>query len=108
MAEACALARRHELAPETLMEIFTGTLFSAPAYQVYGPVVAKQSFEPAGFLLRHGLKDIRQAIEAGESAGAPLPFAGILRDNFIDAIAHGDADRDWSALSAVAMRRAGL
>ena len=108
MAEASALARRHGVAPATLMEIFTGTLFAAPAYKVYGPVVANQNFEPAGFLLRHGLKDIRQAIDAGESVGAPLPFAGVLRDNFIDAIAHGDADKDWSAISAVALRRAGL
>ncbi len=108
MAESCALARRHDLPAETLMDIFTGTLFAAPAYKVYGPIVAKQIFEPAGFLLRHGLKDVRQALEAGENAGAPMPFASILRDNFIDAIAHGDEDRDWSALSAVAMRRAGL
>jgi 3-hydroxyisobutyrate dehydrogenase-like beta-hydroxyacid dehydrogenase len=108
MAESCALARRHEISAETLMEIFTGTLFAAPAYKVYGPVIAKQTFEPAGFLLRHGLKDVRQAIEAGEAVGAPLPFAGVLRDNFIDAIAHGDAEKDWSALSAVACRRAGL
>jgi hypothetical protein len=108
MAESCALALRHQISPETLMEIFTGTLFAAPAYKIYGPVVARQSFEPAGFLLRHGLKDVRQAIEAGEAVGAPLPFASIVRDNFIDAIAHGDADKDWSAIAAVARRRAGL
>jgi 3-hydroxyisobutyrate dehydrogenase-like beta-hydroxyacid dehydrogenase len=108
MAEANALGRRYGIASEKLIGLFTDTFFSAPAYKVYGPVVAKQNFEPAGFLLRHGLKDIRQAIEAGESVGAPLPFAGILRDNFVDAIAHGDADKDWSAISAVALRRAGL
>lgn len=108
MAEASALGRRYGIASEKLIGLFTDTFFSAPAYKVYGPVVAKQNFEPAGFLLRHGLKDIRQAIEAGESVGAPLPFAGVLRDNFIDAIAHGDADKDWSAISAVALRRAGL
>ena len=108
MAEACALARRNGLDANALIELFAGTLFAAPAYKGYGPVVARQTFEPAGFLLRHGLKDIRQAMELGESSGAPLPFASVLRDNFIDAIAHGDADKDWSAVSAVAMRRAGL
>jgi hypothetical protein len=108
MAESCALAARHGLSPDKLMELFVSTLFAAPAYQVYGPLVAEQRFEPAGFLLRHGLKDIRQAIEAGESSGTPMPFAGVLRDNLIDAIAHGDADKDWSAIAAVARRRAGL
>jgi 3-hydroxyisobutyrate dehydrogenase-like beta-hydroxyacid dehydrogenase len=108
MAEACALARRHEIPSSRLMELFTGTLFAAPAYKVYGALVAEQKFEPAGFLLKHGLKDIRQALEAGEAAGAPLPFASVLRDNFVDATAHGDSEKDWSAVSAVAMRRAGL
>jgi len=108
MAESCALARRNDIPPDRLMEIFTATLFAAPAYKVYAPHVTEQSFEPPGFLLRHGLKDIRQVIEAGEAVGSPLPFASILRDNFIDAIGHGDADKDWSALSAVAMRRAAL
>lgn len=108
MAESCALARRHDLKPETLMEIFVGTLFAAPAYKIYGPIVAGRRFEPAGFLLEHGLKDVRQAIEAGERAGVPLPFASIVRDNFIDAIAHGDSHKDWSAIADVAYRRAGL
>ena len=108
MAEAFALARRHDLEPRILMEVFTGSLFAAPVYKTYGPMIVEQRFEPAGFKLPLGLKDVRLALEAGEAAGAPLPFASILRDNFVDAISHGDADKDWSAIAAVAMRRAGL
>jgi 3-hydroxyisobutyrate dehydrogenase-like beta-hydroxyacid dehydrogenase len=48
------------------------------------------------------------ALAAGEAAHVPLPFASILRDDFIDAIAHGDAAKDWSAVAEVAMRHAGL
>jgi hypothetical protein len=40
--------------------------------------------------------------------GVPLPFASVVRDNLVDAIGHGDAGRDWSALALVARRRAGL
>ncbi len=47
-------------------------------------------------------------LAAGEQAGAPMPFASVLRDNFVDAIAHGDGDKDWGAISKVALRRAGL
>ena len=108
MAEAVALARRYELDPNTLMEVLTGTLFAAPAYKTYGPMVVEQRFEPANFKLPLGLKDVREALRAGEAVGAPLPFASVLRDNFVDAIAHGDADKDWSAVARVAMRRAGL
>ena len=38
----------------------------------------------------------------------PLPLASLIRDHFLEAIAHGDGDKDWSALAAVASRKAGL
>jgi 3-hydroxyisobutyrate dehydrogenase-like beta-hydroxyacid dehydrogenase len=108
MAESIALARRHDVDPSKLIEVFTGTLFAAPAYKVYGPAILNGKFEPPGFKLALGLKDVRLALTASEKSGAPLPFAGILRDNFVDAIAHGDGDKDWAAVSKVALRRAGL
>jgi 3-hydroxyisobutyrate dehydrogenase-like beta-hydroxyacid dehydrogenase len=108
MSEAFVLARRYGIEPLTMAEIFTETLFAAPAYKIYGPIIAGKQFEPAGFELRHGLKDIRLVLQAAGQAGVPLPIAGILRDNFIDAISHGDGDKDWSAIANVAERRAGL
>ena len=65
-------------------------------------------FEPAGFDLRLGLKDAKLALAAGEDVNVPLPFASVLRDNYLDALAHGDESKDWSAMSRVALRRAGL
>ncbi len=100
--------RRYDLDPKILMEVLTGSLFAAPAYKTYGPMIVEQRFEPANFRLPLGLKDVRLALEAGEAVGAPLPFASVLRDNFIDAIGHGDQNKDWSAIAAVAARRAGL
>lgn len=108
MAEAFALVRRYDLDAHILHEVLSNTLFAAPAYKGYGQMIADERYEPVGFRLPLGLKDVRLAIEAGEAAGAPMPFASILRDNFIDAIAHGDAGKDWSALARVAARRAGL
>ncbi len=55
-----------------------------------------------------GLKDVRLALAAGEAAGVPLPFGSVVRDNLIDAIGHGDGEKDWSSLGLVARRRAGL
>jgi 3-hydroxyisobutyrate dehydrogenase-like beta-hydroxyacid dehydrogenase len=108
MAESIALARRHHVDPGKLIEVFTGTLFAGPAYKVYGPAILEGKFAEAGFKLALGLKDVRLALAASERSGAPLPFAGVLRDNFVDAIAHGDGDKDWAAVSNVALRRAGL
>ena len=108
MAEAFALVRRYDLDPGILRDVLTGTLFAAPAYKTYGDLIVEQRFEPALFKLPLGLKDVRLALEAGEAVHAPLPFASVMRDNFLDAIAHGDAEKDWSAVSRVAARRAGL
>lgn len=108
MSEAFVLTRRHGVEAQTMAEIFTETLFSAPAYKVYAPIIAGRAFEPAGFALRLGLKDVRLAMEAGEGAGVPLPIASLLRDNFLDAIGHGDGDKDWSAIADVSARRAGM
>lgn len=38
---------------------------------------------------------------AGEEVNVPLPFASILRDNYLDALAHGDVGpHSWSPLDA--------
>jgi 3-hydroxyisobutyrate dehydrogenase-like beta-hydroxyacid dehydrogenase len=108
MGEVFALAHRHDVDAEALREVITNTLFAAPAYKLYAPVIAARKFEPAGFKLPLGLKDVRLVIAAGEEAGVPLPFASVLHDNFIDALGHGDGGKDWSAIADVAWRRAGL
>jgi 3-hydroxyisobutyrate dehydrogenase-like beta-hydroxyacid dehydrogenase len=108
MSEAFVLARRYGVEPQTMVEIFTETIFAAPAYKVYGPIIAGRKFEPAGAALRHGLKDVRLMMEAGEAVGVPLTIASLLRDNFLDAIAHGDGDKDLSAIADVSARRAGI
>jgi 3-hydroxyisobutyrate dehydrogenase-like beta-hydroxyacid dehydrogenase len=107
MSEAFAFGARQNVAPEKLAEILTGTLFAAPAYKTYSAAILEQKFE-AGFKLALGLKDVRLMLAAGEKAGAPLPFASVVRDNFVDALAHGEGDKDWAAISRVAYRRAAL
>ena len=108
LAEAFALVRAYGLDAKIVKDVMVGTLFAAPAYRTYGDLIVGQNFEPALFKLPLGFKDVRLALEAGEASHAPLPFASVMRDNFLDAIAHGDAEKDWSAVSMVAARRAGL
>ncbi len=108
MSEAFALVRGYGLDAKVVKDVMVGTLFDAPAYRTYGDFIVEQRFEPALFKLPLGLKDVRLALEAGEAVHAPLPFASVMRDNFLDAIAHGDAEKDWAAVSRVAARRAGL
>jgi 3-hydroxyisobutyrate dehydrogenase-like beta-hydroxyacid dehydrogenase len=107
MGEAAAMAGGHGVAPSELMEVLTNTLFTAPLYKNYGGMIAAHRYEPAGFKLVLGLKDVRLALEAADLVHAPLPFGGVLRDSFVDAIAHGQSDQDWSAVAEVSRRRAG-
>jgi 3-hydroxyisobutyrate dehydrogenase-like beta-hydroxyacid dehydrogenase len=108
MAEALVLVERHGVAPAALLDVLTNTLFSAPVYQNYGKMIAERRYEPAGFRLVLGLKDVRLALEAAEGARTPMPFASVVRDHLLEAIAQGDGDLDWSALADVARRHAGL
>ena len=108
MAEASALARAHGVSAADFLEVMTSTLFAAPAYQGYAKLIATQQFKPAGFSLPLGLKDVLLAQEAAHATHVPLPFAGVLRDSLLEALAAGDEEQDWSALSLVAARRAGL
>ncbi|HEU5042423.1 MAG TPA: NAD(P)-dependent oxidoreductase [Gemmatimonadales bacterium] len=108
MAEAAVLVERHGVPPAALLDVMTSTLFSAPVYKNYGAQIVERRWEPAGFRLVLGLKDVRLALEAGESSRSPMPFAGVLRDHFLEAIAHGDGERDWAAVADVARRHAGL
>lgn len=108
MAEATALTRAHGISAADFLEVMTSTLFAAPAYQGYAKLIAEQRFKPAGFALPLGLKDVELALTAGSAARVPLPFAGVLRDSLLEALAAGDAALDWSSLALVAARRAHL
>ncbi|RCS30535.1 NAD(P)-dependent oxidoreductase [Rhodanobacter denitrificans] len=108
MAEATALTRAYGVGAADFLDVMTNTLFAAPAYQGYGKLIAEQRFKPAGFALPLGCKDVGLALAAGEAQRVPLPFAGVLRDALLEALAAGDEQLDWSALALVAARRAHL
>lgn len=106
-AEASTLANGYGISRADFIEMITSTLFAVPVYQGYGKLMVDQQFEPAGFKLSLGLKDVRLALEAGEAVQVPLPFASVLKDNLLDGMAHGQAEQDWASLSEVSDRRAG-
>jgi 3-hydroxyisobutyrate dehydrogenase-like beta-hydroxyacid dehydrogenase len=77
-------------------------------YKNYGQTVADQKFTPPGFELKLGLKDVRLVLELAESLAAPMPFASVVRDHLLSAVANGQEKMDWSSVSRVAARDAGL
>jgi len=107
MGEAVALAQGHGVDKADFLELVTSTAFAAPVYKGYGKAIAEERFEPAGFKLALGLKDIRLALAAAEQVNVPLPLASALRDAHIESLAHDEGHLDWAALSRTAARRAG-
>ncbi|ACL56068.1 NAD(P)-dependent oxidoreductase [Methylobacterium nodulans] len=107
MSEASAFAEAHGVPAADLLDLLTGTIFAAPVYKNYGAAIAAGRYEPPGFNLSLGAKDIRLALAAGEAAGVPMPLASLLRDGLIEAIAHGHGAKDLAALALVSARRSG-
>jgi 3-hydroxyisobutyrate dehydrogenase-like beta-hydroxyacid dehydrogenase len=108
MGEAAALTRAYGVGAGDFLNVLTNTLFAAPVYKGYGRMIAEQHYQPAAFRLTLGLKDVRLALEAGEAAHVPLPFASVLRDQVLAAIGAGQADLAGASLAEVAARHAGL
>ena len=108
LGEAIALTAKAGVDKQQYVDILTSTMFSAPAYQVYGGLIARSEFEPAGFAAALGLKDVRLVLSAADELRVPLPVASLLRDRFLTLLATGGGELDWSAIAGLASRDAGL
>jgi 3-hydroxyisobutyrate dehydrogenase-like beta-hydroxyacid dehydrogenase len=100
--------RKSGIDPHRYLNILTSTLFSAPVYRTYGPIIAEQKNPTDGFKMSLGLKDIRLALAAADARTVPMPLASLVRDHFMEGVAQGEGDADWSGLARLAARRAGL
>ncbi len=107
LGEAYATLRKAGVAPEAFLEIMNA-LFGSPFIANYGRIIAREQFEPALFALRLGLKDVRLVLEAAEECAAPMPLASLVHDHFLSALAHGQGEMDWSSMTRVLARNAGL
>jgi 3-hydroxyisobutyrate dehydrogenase-like beta-hydroxyacid dehydrogenase len=108
MGEAAVMVQRYGVSSADLLNVLTNTLFAAPVYKGYGALIAERRYEPPGFRLALGLKDMRLVLEAADSARTPMPFASVLHDHLLEAVAQGQGESDWAALAEVARRHAGL
>ncbi len=108
MAEAFAVVRKAGVPAQLFLEIINGGMFKSPIYQNYGTMIAEERFEPPGFKLRLGLKDVTLALEAAGMLGVPVPLAELLRDQLRAAIERGLGEIDWAALGRLSAENAGL
>ncbi|UAK25356.1 NAD(P)-dependent oxidoreductase [Sphingomonas nostoxanthinifaciens] len=99
MAEAVVLTEANDLPRDRFFELILGTLFGGRAYQTYSANIAAGNYEP-GFKATLGLKDLRLAREAAETAGRQLPMLDAVHGRMRETVEAGNGDRDWSAMAA--------
>jgi 3-hydroxyisobutyrate dehydrogenase-like beta-hydroxyacid dehydrogenase len=107
LGESFALMRKSEIAVEQFLEV-VNNLYNSPVYTNYGSIIAEAKYEPAGFAMRLGLKDVNLALAAAGAEGVPLPVASLLHDHYLAAIAQGYGDLDWAALAQFLAENAGV
>ncbi|HEY9821689.1 MAG TPA: NAD-binding protein [Candidatus Sericytochromatia bacterium] len=99
---------RNGIERSQVAELFGQTLFACPIYQNYGRLIAQEQYEPAGFKLSLGLKDVELTLQTAKESQMPMPLASLVRDRLISAVAKGRGDIDWTGLALGVSEEAGL
>jgi 3-hydroxyisobutyrate dehydrogenase-like beta-hydroxyacid dehydrogenase len=99
MAEGINLAKKSGVDAAAWMNMITQTLFAAPAYINYGNILLKEIYQPAGFALKLGLKDVNLVMQQASEANAEMPVAQLMQQRLKDGVDNGLGDHDWTALA---------
>jgi 3-hydroxyisobutyrate dehydrogenase-like beta-hydroxyacid dehydrogenase len=108
LGEAFALTRKAGIEPKAFLDVFQSVFARSPIFERYAALIAGGQYEPAGFALRLGLKDMGLVLQAAGNTQVPMPLASLLRDHFLEGTARGMGEKDWAALAELAAERAGL
>ncbi len=108
MAEAFALVEKNGIDRANFAGLMTETLFGCLIYQNYGKLIAAQTYEPAGFKLSLGKKDIDLVLQTANENCMPMPLASLLHDRLVTGLARTRGDMDWTALALGVSEDAGL
>ena len=102
LGEAIALIGRRGIDRRAYVDLLTSTIFTAPAYKIFGPLIADGTFGKAAFAAPLGFKDIRLALAEAETLRVPMPLASLLHDRFLRLFAQGG--ENWIGRPSVAWR----
>jgi 3-hydroxyisobutyrate dehydrogenase-like beta-hydroxyacid dehydrogenase len=106
IAESVVLVEAAGIDPSEFVEVLTHTAFSGSAHKGYAPMIAEKRYQPVGFAMSLGLKDLGLAEAAATERGVVLPMAPVLHELFEAALADHDlAELDWAAVAEVTRRK---
>ena len=105
LSESVALVERGGVDPRLFVDVLTSTLYPGAAYTGYGAQIAERRYEPVGFSVELGLKDLSLAEQAAKANGTVLPSAPVLREMFERTLADPEIGRlDWAAIAEIVRR----
>jgi 3-hydroxyisobutyrate dehydrogenase-like beta-hydroxyacid dehydrogenase len=108
IGEAFAVLRKGGVDPALFHEVLAGRLFTGAVFKAYGAMILNRQYEPAGFALPLGLKDVNLARSAAQGLGVDMPTAELLKTQYDQAMAWGWQDKDWAAIGEVSAKKAGV
>lgn len=105
IGESVALVERHGVGAQEFVDLLSSTLFGGVAYTGYGNIIAQRAYDPPGFTVSLGLKDLALAEQVADEGGVRLPTAPALRAVFERTLAEPALrDLDWGAIAEVSRK----
>jgi 3-hydroxyisobutyrate dehydrogenase-like beta-hydroxyacid dehydrogenase len=101
LGESFEFVERYGIDARRFLDLVNGASIKSPMVAAYGPRIADRQFEPAGFRLALGAKDIGLVLDAAARRAVEMPVAKLLHDRFLEAMAEGFGELDWSAVGRV-------
>ena len=89
LCEAFTLLRKHGVDPRPFHELMAKGLFRSPVYENYGDLALSERFDPPGFRLALGLKDMTLVQQAAQDSQTPMPGLAVVHANLLSAMARG-------------------
>ncbi len=102
VAEVVAVGEAGGIDAAAVVDLMSSTLFPGPVYGGYGGRIAARDYEPVGFRLALGLKDVGLGRQAAADLGRSLPLTERLVTALERGIAGGLGDADLATLGEIA------
>jgi 3-hydroxyisobutyrate dehydrogenase-like beta-hydroxyacid dehydrogenase len=99
-AEGLSLGDKIGLDKGDILDVIAQGAINSPMLQLKGPLMAGDNFTPA-FPLKHMQKDMRLALQLGDSLSQPLDTSSAANNAYIRARKNGLSDEDFSAVLKV-------
>jgi len=99
MAEGINLAKKSGVDSISWINMITQTMFAAPVYINYSNILLKEMFQPAGFALKLGLKDVNLVMKQSNEAKAEMPIGKLMQQRLRESVENGLGDHDWTAVA---------